>query len=303
MSKYTTELRWICKQAYINKYGKETDVIADIIQAGVDDIFTFDFPIFDPGYMNVLETKIVRHYYTREIGLETYGLWKLKLETLLNEIMPYYNKLYAEVNMDVNLFDNTDLVTERHGSDDGTSTDVEEETGSEDIVKGGKNTINRTGGTTTIDVGTTNTTANNTNTFNGQYNENDFDKYSDTPQGGLDGVSTGKYLTNARNINADHMTNNTTTDNGTNKVEVNDTVTTNRNETDTYNFGETDAHNKNVDRTKNGNFKNTHEWVMHVHGRNGGISTIEMLEKYQSSIIDIDMMIVDRLGELFMGLW
>lgn len=30
----------------------------------------------------------------REIGTETYGLWHLYLDTTLNEIMPYYNKLY-----------------------------------------------------------------------------------------------------------------------------------------------------------------------------------------------------------------
>ena len=52
------------------------------------------FPIFDENYRSVLETKILRHYYTREIGFETVGLWKHYLKTKLNEIMPKYNKLY-----------------------------------------------------------------------------------------------------------------------------------------------------------------------------------------------------------------
>ena len=49
-------------------------------------IFDFDFPIFDEDYKIPLEKKILRHYYLREIGFETLGVWKLKLNDKLNEI-------------------------------------------------------------------------------------------------------------------------------------------------------------------------------------------------------------------------
>jgi hypothetical protein len=57
-------------------------------------LFDFDYPIFDPAYKSVLETKIIDYYYYREIGLETVGQFKQFLKSKLNRIMPYYNKYY-----------------------------------------------------------------------------------------------------------------------------------------------------------------------------------------------------------------
>ena len=94
MSKYTTEVRFICESITGHEDSVGFDDVDSVISDALPLIFDFEFPIFDEAYRSVLETKILRHYYTREIGLETYGLWKLKLQTKLNEIMPYYNKLY-----------------------------------------------------------------------------------------------------------------------------------------------------------------------------------------------------------------
>ena len=94
MSKYTTELRFIL-EAYAGLDESEgNDNVNEIITKALPKLFNFDFPIFDEAYREVLERKIVRHYYTREIGFETIGLWKLKLNMVMNEIMPFYNKLY-----------------------------------------------------------------------------------------------------------------------------------------------------------------------------------------------------------------
>ena len=94
MSKYTTEVRFICE----NYAGLDASVgyndVDKILNKTWDKIFDFDFPIFDNDYRSVLCIKILKHYYTREIGFETVGLWKLKLNMMMNEIMPYYNKLY-----------------------------------------------------------------------------------------------------------------------------------------------------------------------------------------------------------------
>ena len=95
MSKYTTEVRFICEEACGLLESKGYNDIDSIITKAIPKIFSFNFPIFDENYRSVLELKILKHFYTREIGEETVGLWKLRFDTKLNEIMPYYNKLYS----------------------------------------------------------------------------------------------------------------------------------------------------------------------------------------------------------------
>ena len=41
------------------------DDVDQVIQNAIPSIFNFSFPIFDESYRNVLETKILMHYYTR----------------------------------------------------------------------------------------------------------------------------------------------------------------------------------------------------------------------------------------------
>ena len=109
MSSYTTELKTICES-----YAGFSDIavydnIDDIIAKALPKLFNFNFPIFNESYRITLETKIIKHYYTREISEETVGLWKLRLDSKLNEIMPYYNKLYSEIENAVNLFNNKNI--------------------------------------------------------------------------------------------------------------------------------------------------------------------------------------------------
>lgn len=72
---------------------KFTTQIRSIVESDTD-IFDFNYPIFDETYRGVLEQKIIDRYYFREIGLETVGQFKHFLKMKMNEIMPYYNKLY-----------------------------------------------------------------------------------------------------------------------------------------------------------------------------------------------------------------
>ena len=78
-----------------------------------------DFPIWDEGYRLTLETKILKHFYLREIAHETVGLWRLTLDTYMNELMPVYNKMYTAVSQEFNPLFDVDI-TRTH---DGTSTD------------------------------------------------------------------------------------------------------------------------------------------------------------------------------------
>ena len=77
MANFTTEVRSICETLSGLSESKGYNSIAEIIENSRSRIFDFDYPIFDEEYRAVLETKILKHYYTREICAETYGRWKL----------------------------------------------------------------------------------------------------------------------------------------------------------------------------------------------------------------------------------
>lgn len=180
MSKYTTELRFICEHLAGKTDSVGYNDTADVIADARPKIFSFDYPIFDEAYKPTLETKILRHYYTREISMETYGLWKLHLEARMNEIMPYYNQLYKSELIEFNPLYDTDINTIGHRDDDIKDSGTSQDSGTD-----------------------TRTSTDKTNTW---------DLYSDTPQGGIRGIQgaeddpalgTNAFLTNARHIIGD----------------------------------------------------------------------------------------------------
>lgn len=164
MSHYTTELRYVCETLAGLQESVGYNDVNTVIENSRDKLFNFDFPIYDETYRSVLETKIIKHYYTHEIGSETVGLFQLRLDARMNEIMPYYNQLYESAMLEFNPLYDVDI-TETH---EGSGT--------------------RAGETTAEDEGTG--TGNNTN----------YNLYSSTPQGGLTGVDDEEYLTDARKI-------------------------------------------------------------------------------------------------------
>ena len=91
MSKYTTELRFIVEQGLTSRMADNIEANWPLIYS---DIGLNDYPIFDEGYRETLNGKIIRHYYTREIGAETVGRWRMFVRDAMFLIMPYYNQLY-----------------------------------------------------------------------------------------------------------------------------------------------------------------------------------------------------------------
>lgn len=53
-----------------------------------------DYPIFDEAHREVLNRKILNHYWNQEIGVETVSMFRLALTRKLDEIMPIMNKQY-----------------------------------------------------------------------------------------------------------------------------------------------------------------------------------------------------------------
>ena len=52
------------------------------------------YPIFDENHRDVLNNKIIQHFWYREIGQETPDRFNRMLARKMNEIMPYYNQMY-----------------------------------------------------------------------------------------------------------------------------------------------------------------------------------------------------------------
>lgn len=135
MSKYTSQLRYICEA----KSGFTPEEIAEksideIIAAARDAIFDFDFPIHSETFRPTFENEILFHFYMNEIGMETYGLWHYYLMRKLREIMPYYAQLYASAELEFNPFHDVEY-TKTHGGvltgDKKTSENVQQQSESD----------------------------------------------------------------------------------------------------------------------------------------------------------------------------
>ena len=189
MSKYTTEVRFICETAAGLDNSKGYSSVNEIITEAIPKVFNFDFPIFDEAYRNVLARKILKHVYTREIGEETVGLWKLRLDTKLNEVMPFFNKLYLSELLEFNPLYTTDLTRKKDNTIDNDSNGtVESENHS---------------------------TSESSGTGEGENHNKSVDKFSETPQGALTNVENGTYLTNARITEDDASSSSSTSNSST----------------------------------------------------------------------------------------
>lgn len=166
MSRYTTEVRYICESLAGLYKSVGYSNVNEVIEKSRNKIFP-PFEIFDESYRPVLETKILKHFYTREICCETFGLWQLRLDAKLSVIMPYYNKLYNAINIDIPVIDNVNMNVE-HNIGRNADTKVSDNTD----ITASSNTE-------------TNTTA------------NAKIRHSDTPQGSLENLESNEYMSDA----------------------------------------------------------------------------------------------------------
>lgn len=246
MSKYTTEVRFICEQNAGLNESEGCDSVDKIIENARTKIFNFSYPIFDENYRSVLECKILKHFYTREIGEETVGLWKLRLNTKLNEIMPYYNKLYESELLKFN-----PLYT--HNLERSYGKSVEATSDSSGLIKSSSESSANASGKTS---------------------SNEWDKYSDTPQGGLTGVENDTYLTNARNISSSGD-----------------------------NSGSQSGSQRGSSSSSDSNKSNSVEGYLEKVSGFDGKSASTLLQEYRETFLNIDVMIIEELEVLFMQLW
>lgn len=267
MAKYTTELRSICESyaGYTEQQGLSK--VDDVITKALPKLFDFDFPMYDEAYRSVLETKIVKHFYTREICAETVGRWKLFLNERLNLIMPYYNQRYKSTLIEFNPMYDVDLTTD-HSKDNGGNS--ESSSNSEN---------NRTYGRT--DKYERNLASNSTSTESAD----GWQTYNDTPQGALTGIENNEYLTNATHNKSTNNNSSNTSNTGNDSRSINDTD---------------DTSNQSSGNSK---YTDTESYLEHVKGKTAGASFSKMLTEYRNTFINIDNEIINQLNDLFINLW
>lgn len=231
MSKYTTEVRFICEQVSGYSESQGGMNVDQVLETSWNRIFDSSWSIFDEKYRKVLCKKILKHYYTREIGAEVVGLWVMWLNRRMSEIMPYYNQLYESEKLKFDPMTDTDVTT----------------------------TSNRK-----IDTENNENSNSNSSTTSDSVSRN---LYADTPQGALQGVESETYLTNARKIS------------------------------DNSNVNDVSSFNS------SGNGNSNDDYFENVKGKRGGENYSDMLRKYRETFLNIDMMVIEELDDLFLNLW
>lgn len=274
MSKYTTEVRFICESLNGFYVSEGYTNISKIIETARTQIFDFAYPIYDENYRATLETKILKHFYTREIGFESYGLWKLKLDAKMNEIMPYFNKLYESELISFNPLYTADLKKSRTTDYTGDTTSTSKQTGEAQ--------------SDTSTTGTATETGDNTTTTNSNVTQSGSNRYSDTPQGTLSNIEDNTYLTNAT------LTSETQGQTGTG------TEKTTTNTTSSSNEASNTSTTSNTDNTSN--TKSKEDYLETIVGYQGQ-SPSKSLADYRKTFLNIDMQVIESLEPLFMQLW
>lgn len=249
----------------------------EIIADTYGNVLPDDFPVWSTGSTADIKKAILRHYWIREIGMETVGQWKYYIQTRLQEIMPWYVDLHARLDDAASIFlnqldDSTDTFTHGHileksGKDTRTVDNIVNDTGSRNVD--------------TTDTGTVDN--------NGTNDTHAEELYSDTPQNGLNNVIQGKYLTSAQ------VNSNTNTIDGTETRNLAGTSKELRDlqiktlGTDALQYGMKDTHGGNDIRKIIRN------------GFSG--DKVDVLERYQRLHLNIMQDIIKSVADCFMGVY
>ena len=327
MSKYTTEVRFICETAAGLSESVGFSDVESVLEKSWDKIFSPSIPFYKEEKRAELCQKILAHYYTREIGFETVGLWKLHLNRKMKEIMPFYNEMYKTLDFKYSPLEDVDYFEHHENNDtfsetttgsttrESSTTGKSKDTRTDDLSEATSNSSETTGSTT--DSSTVSTTVSTTGKTTDKTTSSKTSKTirSDTPQNDLADFDAEQYLTSAEKTTDSSTqdgngtsegkteTSGTTSDKGSSSGTPTETGTRantgtvkeegTREETGT----ETGSRSENRDNTGTGTGD------IHVWGKRGGQSYAAAIKEYREQILNVDMMVIEELGDLFMRLW
>lgn len=314
MSKFTTQVRFICENACGFTESKGFDDVEEIITQAAPSVFSFSFPIFDESYRLPLEKKILRHYYTREICAETVGLWKLWLCDRLNMVMPYFNKLYESELLTFNPFYDVDVTRTHEGEQNGNENVASnaKEDRRENITRNRNESGDSSENNERVNVANSNEVADSESHSEANSDGVKWDLYSDTPQGGINGitadndsVSNNTYLTSARKNTDTENSNTSSGESRTRKSDSDENEMSKRDGKYTVNGVDNVDTNGGVERNNTSvkDVTNLEEYTEKVLGKQGTASYSKMLMEFRETFINIDEKVIESLSDLFFGLW
>jgi len=258
------------------------------IEKGRPKLFDFHYPIFDEGYRKVFETHLIKNFYTREIGQETEGLFKLRLENWLNINMPYYNKLFKSELLEFDPLTNTKVETTHNRKNETDRNDKRDITQQSNTNGTTSSDTDSTGKQNVSSESTGNTTDDN---FNREIN-------SDTPQNRLaltsnDGSGVIEYASSIQ----ENATNNKQNTSGKSSGEE----TTSQNVTDksTSNVDSNASQND----TLRSDINEVEDYIENRYGKIGTQSYSQMVNEFRSTFLNIERDIFQAMDELFMQIY
>lgn len=302
---YPPTLKKLCHDMTGLPYGTRLEqVVAQACPA----IFDFTYPMFDEAHKQILEQKIIKRYFFREISCTDVVEWQFRLDAKMNEIMPYYNKMYESVGLLTDIFDNVDYTrqydenTANVGTENTASTQsIESSSQSSDTRNGVRVNSSENESQNEIENNSSNTSNNNRNLEKTDFTLN---ATSDTPQGQLTGLLNNTYLSAAAKVdqNIGETEDSSSVDSGsahslqntTSSGTTNDRVTDERSG---QNLGKSDTSGT-FDTTSNKS--GSREYTEKVKGKMYGGSKAKTVMEYRKAIMNIDAEIIGRLSGLFM---
>lgn len=243
-----------------------------------------------------LSRAIVRHYLMREIGYETFELWKIMMETRLREIMPYYQQLYQTTLFEIDLENPYHLITEH----DETGKDTRNINRSGDRNETGKQTATTSNSVQygrTVDT-SADQNVNVTENVKGTNSQDGSISHSDFPQasyGSGDYVSYAEQNENSGSDNKD--TTGKTTQKTTGKESQSGTDTTTID-------SDSGVENKALwsDTSKDINDQIMH-YLHDVKGHTTNADILDAVAKWRDLILNINKLIIDDISDLFMRIY
>lgn len=264
----------------------KTKTRAERITAVLPYVFE-NFPIFDENYRVALESKILNHFYLREIGAETPELFLYYLNRELNEQAPYFNELYRSLTFEFNPLYTVNKTINHTGSGTHANTrtdNLSETTSGSSQSSGSKNDTSKS---TTSGSGTSSGSSSGTNKSG----------FSDTPQGAVTGIENALtpqgsgYLTNASVGTSTGTSSNTESSNTQNDTELGSTTSGSTSTSGT----------KSNTGTQSNSATDTDSYIDTVIGYEA--KPYELIKAFRDNIINVDMKIIKLLNGCFMEIY
>lgn len=223
-------------------------------------IFDFTYPMWNEAHKQILEQKIIKRYFYRQISCTDVDEWRFRLDAKMNEIMPYYNQMYESVGLLTDVLDDVEYT--RIFDEANTNTGIENTASTQRTDSESQNTGTRNGSTRDASESLTVNAA------------------SDTPQGQLTGLLNNTYLSAATKTDVESSNESSDSESRTSQG---------RGSSETAGTFDTSS-------SKTGQRNYTEK----VKGKMYPGSKAKVIMEYRKAILNIDAEIVGRMSDLFM---